>query len=34
MLEESRQPWKWNREWLEERITYYQDELKAMGVKY
>jgi hypothetical protein len=32
MVEESRQPWKWDRIWLEEKIKYYQDELKAMGV--
>ena len=34
MLAESVKPWKWERGWLEERITYYQGELKAMGVKY
>lgn len=32
--EESRKPWKWDRGWLEEQITYYQGELSAMGVRF
>ena len=31
MIEESRQPWKWSRDWLEDRIQYYQDINKEMG---
>jgi len=34
MIEESYKPWKWDREKLESDIKYYQNELKAMEVKY
>tara|TARA_Y100000994_G_C15447952_1_gene341305 strand:+ start:356 stop:520 length:165 start_codon:yes stop_codon:yes gene_type:complete len=34
MEEESRQDWKWDRGWLEEKIEYYQNQLKEMGVKF
>ena len=34
MLEESRQPWKWERQWLEERIAHYQAELRSMNVRF
>ncbi len=34
MEEESRQSWKWDRDWLEEKIEYYQDQLTEMGVKF
>ena len=34
MEEESRQSWKWDRGWLEEKIEYYQDQLTEMGVKF
>jgi len=34
MIEEAYKPWKWDREKLESDIKHYQNELKAMGVKY
>ena len=32
MIEESRKPWKWSRDWLLERIDYYETENRDMGV--
>lgn len=32
--EESRKPWKWSRDWLEDQIAFYQDELRAMNVRF
>lgn len=32
--EESRKPWKWERGWLEDQIAFYQDELRAMNVRF
>lgn len=33
MIRESKQPWKWDRAWLQQQIDYYSQELKEMGVK-